>query len=249
MKLRPGLARALSALAAIAVVAALGVAGWQGYRYLAGRPVQRVAFEGDAKRVAPADLRALADSVKGMTSMEDMRARARQVPWVRDASVRRDFPDGVEIRLDAYDAIARWGDDALLSSRGEIFQAPLDGTLIRVRAPDAMAPLIARNLAEVQGSVKPMASAIAEIAVNPRGAWRLAMASGLVLEVGRADVAARLARFAGAWPQLADSGTQTVHADLRYANGFALRRAALQPALNSAPALAAGHSKRSVRKP
>jgi len=179
--------------------------------------------------------------------MEDMRNRARQVPWVRDASVRRDFPDGVEIRLDTYDAIARWGDAALLSSRGEVFRASLQGTLIRVRAPDAMALLLARDLAEVQAAVKPMESPITEITVNARGAWRVVMGSGLALEVGRADVAPRLARFAAAWPQLAASGTQTVHADLRYANGFALRRAALVQAPQS-PAPAAARPKHPARK-
>jgi cell division septal protein FtsQ len=50
--------------------------------------------------------------------------------------------------------------------------------------------------------------------------------SGLVLEVGRAEIAQRLERFAAAWPQLAAQGVQTAHADLRHANGFALRRAA-----------------------
>jgi len=247
MKAPAWLARALSACAAITVVAALGLGGWQGYRYLASRPVRHVAFEGDAARVAPADLRALAESVKGTTSMEEMRARARQVPWVRDASVRRDFPDGVRIRLDAYDAVARWGDDAVLSSRGEIFHAPLAAALIRVRAPDAMALPVARQLAEVQAAVQPMASPISEITVNARGAWHVAMASGLVVEVGRADVAARLARFAAAWPQLAAAGTRTVHADLRYANGFALRRAVLvQPPPTPAPA--AARPKRPARK-
>jgi len=227
MKSPAWLSRALSALAALFVLGALGVGGWQGYRYLASRPVQRVAFEGDVKRVAASDLRALAESVKGMTSMDEMRSRARQVPWVRDASVRRDFPDGVEIRLDTYDAVARWNDDALLSSRGELFRAPLEGTLVRVRAPDAIAPVLAHDLPDVQAAAQPMASAITEITVNARGAWRIALASGLVLEVGRAEVAPRLARFAAAWPQLAAAGTQTVHADLRYANGFALRRALL----------------------
>jgi len=247
MKAPAWLARALSAFAAITVVAALGLGGWQGYRYLASRPVRHVAFEGDAARVAPADLRALAESVKGMTSMEDMRARARQVPWVRDASVRRDFPDGVLIRLDAFDAVARWGDEALLSSRGEIFRAPSKETLVRVRAPDAMAPLIARDLAAVEAAAAPMANAITEITVNARGAWRIAMASGLVLEAGRADVTARVARFAAAWPQLAQSGTQTAHADLRYANGFALRRAVLVQAPTT-PAPAAARPKRPARK-
>lgn len=226
MKAPAWAARTLSITAGIAVAGALAAGGVQGYRYLAGRPLQHVRFAGDLARVAPADLRALADSVRGMTSLEQVRQRARQVPWVRDAAVRREFPDGVEIELDAYDAVARWGDQALVSSRGEVFRAPFDGALPRVRAPDAMAPLIVRDLAAVQAAVNPIASPIAEIVVSPRGAWHVKLASGLVLEVGRTDVAGRLARFASAWPQLAAAGTQTLHADLRYANGFALRRVA-----------------------
>jgi len=247
MKSPAWLARVLSAVAAVTVAAVLALGGWKGYQYLATRPVQRVAFEGDVARVALSDLQALAASVKGMTSMDEMRARARQVPWVRDASVRRDFPDGVEIRLDAYDAVARWGDDALLSSRGEIFHAPFDGALIRVRAPEAVAPLLARDLADVRAATKPMATPIVEIVVSARGAWHVVMASGLALEVGRADVVSRLARFAAAWPQLAAAGTQTVHADLRYANGFALRRAALMQSPQPA-APAAARPKHPARK-
>ena len=226
MKAPAWAARTLSIAAAVAVSGALAAAGWEGYRYLAARPVRHVAFTGDAARIAPADLRALADDVRAMTSLTAMRDRARRVPWVRDAAVRREFPDGVEIRLEAYDAVARWNDDGLLSSRGEIFRAPFAGTLLRVRAPDAMASAVVRDLAMVQESVKPIASPVSEIAVSPRGAWHVVLASGLVLEVGRSDVASRLQRFAAAWPQLAAAGTQTNHADLRYANGFALRRAA-----------------------
>jgi cell division protein FtsQ len=83
-----------------------------------------------------------------------------------------------------------------------------------------------RDLAMVQESVKPIASPVSEITVSARGAWRVLLASGLVLEVGRSDIGARLGRFAAAWPQLAAAGTQTRHADLRSANGFALRTAA-----------------------
>jgi len=224
--MKPWAARTLSVTAGIAVAGALAAAGWQGYRYLAALPVRHVAFTGDTARIAPADLQALAIAVRGMTSMDAMRSRAREVPWVRDASVRREFPDGVEIRLDAYDAVARWGDAALVSSRGEIFHATFEGALPRLRAPDAMAAAIVAQLPEVTQAVKPIGSPIAEIAVSPRGAWHVVLASGLTLEAGRAEVAARIARFAAAWPQLAAAGTDTHHADLRYANGFALRRAA-----------------------
>ena len=226
MKAPAWAARTLPIAAGIAVAFGLAAAGWQGYRYLAARPVRNVVFTGDAARIAPAELRALALDVRATTSLAAMRERARRVPWVRDAAVRRQFPDGVEIQLEAYDAVARWNDDALLSSRGEIFRAPYAGALMRVRAPDAMAPAIVAILADVRKSVAPIATPISEIAVSARGAWRVTLASGLVLEVGRADIAPRIERFAAAWTQLAAAGTQTQHADLRYANGFALKRAA-----------------------
>ncbi|HEX7465244.1 MAG TPA: cell division protein FtsQ/DivIB, partial [Usitatibacter sp.] len=49
--------------------------------------------------------------------------------------------------------------------------------------------------------------------------------SGLALDLGRGDIHSRLARFVSAWPQLASRGVETRHADLRYANGFAVRTA------------------------
>jgi cell division protein FtsQ len=220
------LKRTLAIASALVVLAALGAVGWYGYREIAARPIERVAFSGDASRFAPAQLDALARSVLGLTSLAEARNRAKATPWVREAAVRREYPDGIEIELEAYDVLARWNDDALVSSRGEVFRAPFDGALPRLRAPDAMAPAVVRDFALVQAALKPIASPIAEAVVSPRGAWHVTLASGLVLEVGRADLAARLERFAAAWPQLAAQGVQTTHADLRHANGFALRRVA-----------------------
>jgi cell division protein FtsQ len=226
MKARSRGARVLSLAAGIAVAGALAAGAWQGYRYLTARPVERVTLTGDTARVADSDLRALAAAVRGMTALDAMRERARRVPWVRDAAVRRVFPDGVEIRLEAYDAVARWGEEALVSSRGEIFRASFEGTLLRVRAPEAMAADVVRELPAVRASVAPIGSPVSEITVSARGGWHIVLASGLALEAGRADVPARLARFAAAWHELAAAGMQTNHADLRYANGFALRRMA-----------------------
>ncbi|HZZ94787.1 MAG TPA: cell division protein FtsQ/DivIB [Usitatibacter sp.] len=234
MKAPAWAARTLSVTAAIVVAGALAGAGWEGYRVLAARPVEHVSFAGDTARVARSDLVALAADVRGMASLDAMRERARQVPWVRDAAVRRQFPDGVEIELEAFDAIARWGDGALLSSRGEIFRAPFGGALPRIRAPEGMAATVVALLPDVRAALKPIPDAIADIAISPRGAWHVTLASGLVLEVGRADIAPRLQRFASAWPQLAAAGAEARHADLRYANGFALRRVAEVPVTQSA---------------
>jgi cell division protein FtsQ len=81
-----------------------------------------------------------------------------------------------------------------------------------------------RQYPAMVAALAPLESAIAELRLSPRGAWQVKLASGLELELGRGDVEPRLARFVSAWPHLVARGVAPQHADLRYPNGFALRR-------------------------
>jgi cell division protein FtsQ len=218
--------RVLPALAALLVAGGLGLAAWYGYGALMERPIARVAFGGEVEKLARADLEALARDVQTIHSMAEVRERARHVPWVRDASVRRDLADRIEITFETHDVLARWGDHALVSSRGEIFSAPFTGALPRLRGPDGRAGAMASEYPAIARALAPIGSPIAELRLSARGAWQVVLESGLVLELGRGDIQPRIARFVAAWPQLAAQGVETAHADLRHANGFALRRAA-----------------------
>ena len=60
---------------------------------------------------------------------------ARLVPWVRDASVRRLYPDAVEIRFTTYEAMARWDEKHLVSREGAVFEARDASALPRFRGP------------------------------------------------------------------------------------------------------------------
>jgi cell division protein FtsQ len=64
---------------------------------------------------------------------------------------------------------------------------------------------------------------VARLHLSARRAWRVTLASGLTLELGRGDFEPRLARFAALWPSIASTAPAAAHADLRYPNGFALR--------------------------
>jgi cell division protein FtsQ len=83
-------------------------------------------------------------------------------------------------------------------------------------------PTIARAL-------EPLADPLAELRHSPRGGWQVALESGLVLELGRGDFESRIARFVSAHPHLETQGLAPRHADLRYPNGFAVRRVAKAP--------------------
>ena len=220
----------LPALAAGAVVAALAAGGWYGYRQLAARPIASVAFGGDVARLAPRDLdafeRALRGTPVGSVSLAAVREAARRIPWVKDASVRRRFPDALEVTFEAYQPLARWGPQDLVSVGGEVFHAPFTGALPRFTGPDGAAPAMAQEFPVLSRMAAPLGSPVSELRLSARGAWQLVLASGLTLELGRGDVLPRLERFVAAWPGLAARGVRTRYVDLRYANGFALRRLA-----------------------
>lgn len=219
--------RLFRAGAGVAVLVLLAGGAWYGYASLVSRPIHHVQFTGDVDRVPPAALEALADGIRRASAngvrMESVREAARRVPWVRDASVRRRFPDALEIRVEAFDAVARWGEQGMVSARGEIFPARTSQKLPMFRGPDGSAAAMVAAFPAIAEALAPVGK-VSELRLNARGAWQVVLESGLTLELGRGDVQPRLARFAAVWPQLVERGVAPRSADLRHANGFAVKK-------------------------
>ena len=233
--------RVIPAVAATGVIALLAAGGWYGYDAVVNRPVRDVVFVGDLEPLPKDVLDEFARELKKRTtgtSLASVRENAKRIPWVRDAAVRRVWPDVVEVKFEAYRALARWNDTALVSPAGEIFSAPTEAALPSFTAPDASAPAITSLWPMLVEALASLASPIQEVRVSARGAWDVTLASGLRLVLGHDDITARARRFAAAWPQVAALGVETKYADLRYPNGFALR----QP-VKLTPALSQGRGK------
>ena len=226
--------RVVPAATAALVVAALAGGAWYAFEAISTQPIERVTFAGDLHRIAPADLEAFAVSIRGVSAdsaaLAAVREAARRIPWVRDATVRRHFPDAVEVTLETHEPLARWNESSLVSTRGEVFAAEYDGPLPRFHGRDNVAARMAGEYPAIVRVVAPLGATVTDLTLSARGAWQVALDSGLVLELGRDDIESRLTRFAQAWPQLAARGVASKHADLRYSNGFALAvDAKLQP--------------------
>ncbi len=220
--------RVIPAMAAAGVLAALGAAGWYGYDAVANRPVGEVVFTGDLGPLPKDILEQFARELKQRTvgtSLVSVRENARRIPWVRDAAVRRTWPDAIEVRFEAYRALARWNDKGLVSPAGEIFAAATDAALPSFHGPDASAATMVSTWPLLVEALAPIGSAIQDVRLSPRGTWEVLLASGLRLMLGHEEIASRARRFAAAWPQVVARGVQTAYADLRYPNGFALRQA------------------------
>ena len=218
--------RVAASIAAIAVTALLAFVAWYGYSEVASQPARHVVFAGAVERLNPADLARLEQSVLAGpgTSIDAIRAEARALPWVSEATVRRVFPDTVEIALSAHTAFARWNDDRLVSTEGQVFRAQGAGELPTLRGPEGSAPRLVREYPLVVASLAPLGSEVKELRLTPRGGWHATLASGLAIALGRGDWRARAERFVLAWPRISPEARMAAYADLRYPGGFALKK-------------------------
>ncbi|MBC7945118.1 MAG: cell division protein FtsQ/DivIB [Burkholderiales bacterium] len=158
-----------------------------------------------------------------------------QLPWVRRAEVRRQWPNRLIVKLEEQVALARWngwndGDEAaLVSVHGEVFAGAMDAArsedeeLPVFSGPPGSAAEIAQRYATFRQQLAAIGHAPARIEISPRGAWSIRLARGLLLQLGRAEIESRLAKFVASYDQsIGRFVRQLDYVDLRYANGFAV---------------------------
>jgi cell division protein FtsQ len=200
-------------------------------------PVREVRVTNTLERTSQKDVeQALRGRIGGnffAVEPAEIRAGLQQLPWVRRVTVRRVWPDRIEVGIEEHVALARWGADALVNTHGERFSARSGETLPMFLAPAGHEAEVARRYASFAALVQPIGG-LERVVLTPRLAWQLRLANGLHIMLGRdADAAeARLRRFV-AVHELALKTIQQKHeyVDLRYPNGFALRVPALLPAV------------------
>ncbi len=175
------------------------------------------------------------------------RAAFETVPWVKHASVRREWPNRLVVLVDEYVVLGTWGgqEGRLVSVDGLLFTANLDeaeaeGVLPVLAGPDDSAQEVAERFADLHNWLAPLGLAPRELRLSTRYAWTAKLDNGIELNLGRTHVRdamkARVDRLASVYPQLAAALPGRIEMlDLRYPNGLALRRRA-QPLPTEVPA-------------
>jgi cell division protein FtsQ len=232
---------AATALFAVAIVALLAAGGWWALRHpifaLAG-----ITVEGDVGHNSVATLRAnVAPRLTGnffTVNLVAARAAFETAPWVRRAVVRREFPNRLRVRLQEHKAVALWGSDngdgRLVNDFGEIFEANVGDVeaddLPRLAGPDAQSAEVLAMYQALKLLFEPLDLAVQRLALTARGSWEVELDNDAVVELGRGstqDVMARTQRFVQTLNQVTSRYARTpealVSADLRHADGYALR--------------------------
>jgi cell division protein FtsQ len=159
------------------------------------------------------------------------------VPWVRQAVVRRQFPNRLRVALQEHQAAAYWGagsESRLVNTHGEVFEANAGDVeqdeLPRLAGPEGEAALVLAMYRRLKPLFEPLDLAVDQLTLSGRGSWTMELDSGAVVELGRGtveEVVARSERFAQTLGQVtAKYGRRPealVSADLRHGDGYAVK--------------------------
>ena len=126
---RPQLMKDVADLLFVAGAAALLVAAAVWVARLPLFPIRDVVVTHELREVRRAEIeRSLAGKMRGnffSVNLEVLRQSLEQLPWVRRADVRRQWPASIEVSIEEHVPVAFWGvaTGQLVNSHGEIFAA------------------------------------------------------------------------------------------------------------------------------
>jgi len=161
------------------------------------------------------------------------------LPWVRQAVVRRDFPNRLKVQLQEHQPVAFWGGEGdlrLLNSFGEVFEANVgeleQEDLPRLNGPADQSAQVLAVYQTLQMQFEQMDLSLVLLELTPRGGWHAELDTGTLLELGSgsaSELSARAASFLKTVTQVAAryqrSPAQLTSADLRHSDGYGVRLA------------------------
>lgn len=223
--------RTLSGLVLLLLLAIAVMFGMQWlsdpYRF----PLSVVKVTGDFRYLQKQQLQsAVAPHAQGGFFTVDVvavRSAAEALPWVYKASVQRIWPATLHLRVEEQQPIARWNEQGFLNRYGEPFfpeQAGAVGEMPWLAGPEDQELRVLESYRRIAKMLARIGVHASRLELDKRRAWHLQLASGVQLELGRADAWKRLQRFVVAYPSVfAGRLAELQRVDLRYSNGFSVR--------------------------
>lgn len=242
IKMLNGTTNALLTILALALVAA-------GFWRLAQLPMftlNAIQIQGvtgaPLHHVSPSTVRVTAlPRIKGnffTANLDSVRAAFEMVPWVRKATVRREWPDKLIVTLEEHEALGTWGEDGrLVSVKGDLFtvnsaEAEEDGDLLEFSGPPGSEKEVIARFSDLRAWFAPAKLVPESVQLSSRYAWSVRLDNGMTVQLGREQsretLKARVQRLVGIYPQLVARLQDRIESvDMRYPNGLALKASGL----------------------
>ena len=195
-------------------------------------PITRVEIAGEFMHLAPLELEARAtDVIRGgfvSVSIAAIKQELTREEWISKVAVQRVWPDSLMIYITEHEPVALWGAGSLLSGDAAIFTPPLDSFpagLPTLNGPKGSERAVLQKYLALKEGLAQLNLELDSLTLTERRAWRFRLVDGPVVLLGRKDLAGRSERFFNfAIPYQTDRLSRVASIDMRYTNGFAVKR-------------------------
>lgn len=229
----------------LTVLCTVFVSGWVvlGWMEDAQRlPLSKLVLTGERHYTRNDDIRQsiLALGAPGTFMTQDVniiQSQIERLPWIKQASVRKQWPDELKIHLVEYVPIARWNDQHMVDADGNTFSIPTGRAnkqvLPMLYGPEGSASEVLQGFRDMGQVLAKDRFTLKEAAMTARRSWQLTLNHDIKLNLGRGDTIKRLARFVELYPvlqqQAQTDGKRISYVDLRYDSGAAVGWVPLPP--------------------
>lgn len=222
--------RSLVSLGVVVVLAATAKA----ILVLQAIPVERIVVTGKLENTQTAVIQemvqpALVGGFLG-ADLQRIRGQLESLPWVYEASVRRQWPSALEIHVIEQLPIARWGENGYLNHAGDIFQSAGVATngvehaiLPLLTGPAGAQRKLIADYQLLTEMLRPLALSVSSLEVDARGQLQATLTDGVELALGDEMLRERLDRFVALYRAgLSSRRQEIVRVDVRYQRGIAV---------------------------
>jgi len=198
-------------------------------------PLSRLVVTGETHYTTHDDIRQaiLSLGAPGTFMSQDVNIIQQQIerlPWIKQVSVRKQWPDELKIHLVEYVPVARWNDVHMVDADGVSFSLPASHigkeAMPMLYGPEGSEKEVLAGYHSMGDVLKANKFTLKVASMTARRSWQLVTSDDVRIELGRGEPMKRLNRFIELYPALQQQGqnehNRISYVDLRYDSGAAV---------------------------
>jgi len=193
--------------------------------------ITSIEIRGQVNYLKPEVLREQLDQHLGegfiSLDLDKVKESVEAMPWVYSASLQRQWPGTLNIYIKEQYPAAVWNKKFYLNAHGEVFEPEeifaIEG-VPELFGPSGQEKELLLRYVDYRDRFASSGAVLSKLSLEPRGAWRVTLKSGVSIKLGRPPVDAKLNRFIKAYQQGLKGQIEEIESiDARYTNGIAVR--------------------------
>lgn len=198
-------------------------------------PLSKLVVTGDMRYTTNDDIRQAILSLGApgtfmSQNVDVIQQQIERLPWIKQVSVRKQWPDELKIHLVEYIPVARWNIQHVVDAQGVSFSLPINPKLKQsmpsLNGPEGSEKEVMDGFYQMSDVLRQAHLQLDTVTMSPRHSWQLITSDNMRIELGRDEIAQRLQHLVSLYPGWIKEGLaenkRISYVDLRYNSGAAV---------------------------